>query len=105
MQLADTESLFGLLIPVLVNQYPKINHTSSKNLDGEKMLILYWAQADWESKMKTKTGTLALAQASISTLLSRLGQKFTHVKFSRNRRGKINITGHSMGGHGYQGST
>lgn len=54
----------------------KKNHTSSKSLDGEDA-DTYRAQAIWESKMKTKAGTLALAQASMSTLPSRLGQKLT----------------------------
>lgn len=74
MQLADRELLFCIPIPVLVNQYPKKNHTSSKSLDGEDA-DPYWVQAVWESKMKTKTGTLAQAQASMSMLPSRLGQK------------------------------
>lgn len=55
---------------------PDKNHTSSKSLDG-KDADPYWAQAVWESKTKMKTGTLALAQASMSMLLRRLGQKLT----------------------------
>lgn len=76
MQLAGRGSPFFILIPVLVNQYPKKNHTSSKSLD-EKDADPYWAQAVWESKVKTKAGTLALAQASMSMLPRRLGQKLT----------------------------
>lgn len=55
---------------------PEKNHISSKSLDG-KDADPYWAQAVWESKTKTTAGTLALAQASMSMLRRRLGQKLT----------------------------
>lgn len=55
---------------------PEENHTSFKSLD-RKDADAYWAQADWDSKTKIKTGTLALAQASMSMLQRGLGQKLT----------------------------
>lgn len=55
---------------------PEKNHTSSKSLD-EKDADPYWAQAGWVSKTKTRAGTLALAQASMSMLRRHLGQKLT----------------------------
>ncbi len=55
---------------------PEIKTTQISKVLMGKMLILT-AQAVWESKMKTKTGTLALAQDSMSMLPRRLGQKLT----------------------------
>ena len=55
---------------------PETKHPSSISLD-RKDANPYWAQAVWESKTKTKAGTLGLAQASMSMLRRHLGQKLT----------------------------
>lgn len=76
MQLAGRGLPFCILIPVLVNQYPKKTTQVPKSLD-RKDADTYWAQAGWDFKTKIKTGTLALAQASMSMLQRSLGQKLT----------------------------